>query len=125
MLGGVKRKHQRAGGSASHAGRQAHSSAWPPARRPWHKSLASVVCGGVAGFLLGAAFWIVLGLQELTGSEAPRLSTSPEPQSLHAPECTSLAIDRRKGRTTAEPCRGQVLPLREAHATGFGDSSLP
>jgi hypothetical protein len=79
----------------------------------------------MAGFVLGAAFWIVLGLQELTGSATPSLSPPWEPQSLHAPECTSLAIDRRRGRTTAEPCLGQVLPAREAHATGLGDRSLP
>ena len=119
MLGGVERKHQGSGGSPTHAGRQAHTSARPRAERSWRKSLASVVCGGVAGFLLGAAFWIVLGLQELTGSEAPWLPPLREPQNLNAPECTSLALDRRRGHTTAEPCLGQVLPLREALATGL------
>ena len=74
--------------------------------------------GGAAGFVLGAAFWIVLGLQQLTGSEGPRPAPLREPQSLHTPECTSLALDRRRGHTTAEPCLGQVLPLREALATG-------
>jgi hypothetical protein len=71
------------------------------------------------GFVLGAAVWNVLGLQQLTGGEGPRLSPLPEP------ECTSLALDRRRGHTTAEPCHGQVLPLREASATGLGDRSLP
>ena len=123
MLGGIERKHGLPGGGPSvHAGRQARR-----AGRPWRKSLAGVVCGGMAGFLVGAAFWVVLGLQELTGSEAPKLSPSREPQGVHAPApgCTSLALDRRKGHTTAEPCRGQVLPLREANATGLGDRSSP
>ena len=125
MLGGVERRHQGSGGSPTHAVRPAHTTARPQAGRPWPKSLASVLCGGAAGFVLGAAFWIVLGLQELTGSEGPRLSPLPEPQSLHTPECTSLALDRRRGHTTAEPCLGQVLPLREALATGLADRALP
>lgn len=125
MLGGVERRHQGSGGSPTHAGQPAHTTARPQAGRPWRKSLASVVCGGAAGFLLGAAFWIVLGLQQLTGSEGPRLSPIREPHSLHTPECTSLALDRSRGHTTAEPCLGQVLPLREALATGLGDRSLP
>ena len=83
-----------------------------------------MVCGGLAGFVLGAAFWIVLAVEALTGGEAPRLSPPGEPQSVQSPGCTSLAIDRRKGRTTAEPCLGHVLPLREAHATGLSARSL-
>ena len=125
MLGGVERRHQGFGGSPAHAGRPARTTARPQAGRPWRKTLASVVCGGAAGFVLGAAFWIVLGLQQLTDSEGPRLSPIREPQSLHTPECTSLALDRRRGRTTAEPCLGQVLPLREALATEPGGRSLP
>jgi hypothetical protein len=87
------------------------------------------VCGGLAGFLLGAAFWIVLGLQELgspelSGSAAPRLAPSADRQG-DIPDCTSLALDRRKGHTTAEPCLSPVLPLREASATLLGYRSLP
>jgi hypothetical protein len=125
MLGGVERRHQGSGGSPTHAVRPAHTTARPRAGRPWPKSLASVLWGGAVGFVLGAAFWIVLGLQQLTGSEGPRLSPLREPQSLHTPECTSLALDRRRGHTTAEPCLGQVLPLREALATGLADRPLP
>jgi hypothetical protein len=123
MLGGVERRHQ-SGGSPAHAGRPAHTTARPQAGRPWPKSLASVVCGGAAGFVLGAAFWIILGLQELTASTSPSLSPVPVPQSLHAPGCTSLAIDRHGGRTTAEPCANQLQPLREALATGLGGRAL-
>ena len=84
-----------------------------------------MLCGGVAGLLLGATFWIVLGLQELTGSGAPRLAPAGDPQGVQAPQCTSLALDRRQGHTTAEPCLRQVLPLREARAAAPGDRSLP
>jgi hypothetical protein len=84
-----------------------------------------VVGGGVAGFLLGAAFWITLALQELTGGEAPKLPPVRDPQGVHAPGCTSLALDRRQGHTIAEPCLRQVLPQREARATGPNDRSLP
>ena len=44
------------------------------AMRPWRKSLAGMLCGGMTGFVLGAAFWIVLALQEVTGGGTPRLS---------------------------------------------------
>jgi hypothetical protein len=124
MLGGLERKHQGSGTPPTHAGRQPHLAARPSARRPWRKSLASVACGGMTGFLLGAAFWIVLGLQELTVGASPSLSPLPEPQSLQAPGCTSLAIDRRRGHTTAEPCLGHVPPLREALAAGLADRAL-
>jgi hypothetical protein len=122
MLGGVERKHRRLGRSPPHAGRQVPTSVKSQPRRRRPKSLAGVVCGGMTGFVLGATFWSVLGLQELPGSEAPRLSPLPEPQNMHAPDCTSLTLDRRQGSTTAEPC--QVLPLREAHATELGGRSL-
>jgi hypothetical protein len=110
MLGGAERRHLEYGDPPPYAGRQAR----PSPRRAGRKSLASIACGGMAGFLLGAAFWIVLGLQELTGGEGAKLSPLRDPQGLHSPGCTSLALDRRKGHTTAEPCLGQVLPLREA-----------
>jgi hypothetical protein len=124
MLGGVERKHHGSGCAPTRAARQLHLAARPYAGRPWRMSLASVLCGGMAAFVLGGTFWIVLALQELTGSASPNISPVPEPQSLHAPGCTSLAIDRRMGRTTAEPCASQLQPLREALATGLGDRAL-
>lgn len=99
--------------SASHAG------------RPWRKSLAGVVGGGAAGFVLGAAFWVILGLQEIAGSGAPNLPPGWDPQAMPAPGCTSLALDRRQGHTTAEPCLRQALPLREARANGLGVHFAP
>ena len=86
-----------------------------------------MLCGGVAGFLIGAAFWIALGLQELTGSGAAGLAPVREPHGLYVPPpgCTSLALDRREGHTTAEPCLGEGLPMREARANSFDRTTLP
>lgn len=123
MLGGVERNVGWSGGPSAEGARQAQ----PPTSRPGRlqgKSLAGVVGGGAAGFVLGAAFWIVLGLQEIAGSGAPNLSPVRDPQGLHAPGCTALALDRRQGHTTAEPCLHHVLPLREARASP-GDRALP
>ena len=126
MLGGEERRRGRSGRPAAEAARQARTRA-SRATRPWRKSLVGVVGGGLAGFLLGAAFWIVLGLQELSSGGAPRLMPSGEPHGVFSPTpgCTALALDRRQGHTTAEPCLGQVLPLREASITGPGHRSLP
>ena len=122
MLGGVERKPGWPGGPSAKEPRRAQPRTSRPGR-PWRKSLAGVV-GGAAGFLLGAAFWIVLGLQEIAGSGAPNLSPVRDPQGLPAPGCTSLALDRRQGHTTAEPCLRHV-PLREARATDSGERALP
>jgi len=124
MRGGIERKPRWSGGPSAEAARQAQTRA-SRAVGPRRTSRAGVVRGGVAGFLLGAAFWIVPALQELTGSEAPKVAPAGDPQGMHAPECTSLSLDRRKGHTTAEPCLRQGLPLREARATGLGDRPLP
>ena len=127
MLGGEERLRGRPGGTSARSGRPAQTPASPLAGRPLRKSFAGVLCGGMAGFLLGAAFWVVLGLQELTGSGAPESSPARGSQGAPAaaPDCTSLALDRRWGHTTAEPCLRQALPQREAHATALGDRSLP
>ena len=118
MLGGVERRQRGA--------RAAPAFGQPYARRPWRRSPASAVYGGAAGFVLGAAFWIVLGLQELTGSEVPpKLAPLQDAQDQTPPGCTSLAIDRRKGRTISEPCLEQMLPLREALATGLTGRGVP
>jgi hypothetical protein len=128
MLGGGERKHRQSGDPSAHARRPAHAPA-SSAGRPRRTSLTGIVCGGLTGFLLGAAFWIVLGVQdlgvpELSGSAAPRLVPSADRQG-DIPDCTSLALDRRKGHTTAEPCPSLVLPLREASANLLGDRSVP
>jgi hypothetical protein len=75
--------------------------------------------------LLGATLWMVLGLQDLTGAGSIMLAPAADPMGVQPPQCTSLAIDRRRGHTTAEPCPGHMLPLREAAAAASGDRRLP
>ena len=93
--------------------------------RQWRASFAGVIYGGVAGLLLGATLWMVLGLQDLTGAGSLMLAPAADPMGVQPPQCTSLAIDRRRGHTTAEPCPGHVLPQREAAAAASGDRRLP
>src|SRR4029079_19663066 len=97
------------------------------ATRPRRKSLVGAVGGGVAGVLLVTAFWIVLGQQEASSGGAPGVMPSSEPQGEFspAPDCTALALDRHRGHTTAEPCFSQMLPMREARATGPDSRFLP
>ena len=110
MLGGEERKHGRPGGPSAHAGRPAQTPA-SRSGRPWRKSLAGVLCGGVAGLLLGAAFWIVLGLQELTGSGAPRLAPAGDPQGVQAP-----AVHVARPRPAQGPHHRRALPAPGAAA---------
>jgi hypothetical protein len=67
-------------------------------------SIAGTLLGGMTGFLLGAAFWIVLGLKDLSSGDALRVALPWEP------ECTALALDRHAGHTTAGPCFARALP---------------
>lgn len=85
-----------------------------------------MLCGAAAGFLLGATFWIMLGVQVLSGGSADT-SSSRELQGVQfpAPGCTSLTLDRREGNTIAEPCLGEALPMREARARSLDRASLP
>jgi hypothetical protein len=129
MLGGVERNGGLPGGTSVQLGRPALVPVVRGAGGALRKSVAGVLGGGVLGFLLGAAFWVVLGLQELglpelSGDAAPRPAPTADRQG-DIPGCTSLALDRRRGHTTAEPCLGHVLPLREASAAHLGDRSLP
>jgi len=72
-------------------------------------SLAGTLVGGIAGFLLGAAFWVILGLDHPKGA-----GVSPAWE----PDCTVLTLDRHQGHTTAGPCFGYAppRPLRQADA---------
>lgn len=107
-----------------HGGRQQTFQATRDRRR--RKPHVGSLCGAAVGFLLGAAFWIALGVQELTGVRADT-SPSREPQGMHspAPGCTSLTLDRREGNTIAEPCGGESMPMREARAGALDRPSLP
>jgi len=72
-------------------------------------SVAGTLVGGIAGFLLGAALWVILGLNHPKGA-----GVSPAWE----PDCTVLTLDRHQGHTTAGPCFGYAppLPLRQADA---------
>jgi len=85
-----------------------------------------MLCGAAAGFLLGATFWIMLGVQVLTGGSADT-SSSRELQGVQfpVPGCTSLTLDRREGNTIAEPCLSEALPMREASARSLGRAPQP
>jgi len=74
-------------------------------------SVAGTIVGGVAGFLLGAALWGILGVHPPTSAPASGMSPAWEP------DCTVLILDRRQGHTTAGPCLGHATPLRQADAS--------
>jgi len=82
-------------------------------------SVVGTLLGGVTGFLLGAAFWIVLGLKEPSNGDAARLALAWEPA------CTALALDRHAGHTTAEPCFAHALPPRAGSARGLVARAQP
>jgi hypothetical protein len=84
-------------------------------------TMAGAALCGMAGFFLGAAFWIVLGALSLAGGPLPEPLPGLESHAPHSTGCTSLALDRHNGHTTAEPCRGISAPLREAVASARTD----
>lgn len=112
MLGGLDERRARAAARLQAGG-----------RRPG--AAVRGITWGVAGFVLGATFWIVLGVLSVTGGALPQLSPLWEPQGAPGSGCTSLALDRSKGNTTAEPCRSSAQPLREALAAAPGDLAQP
>src|SRR5690242_17523167 len=122
MLGGDDRMHGRRASPRARARLPFQAAAERGGRTP----LANVLCGAVAGFMLGSAFWVALGVQELTGVGADT-SSSREPQGMQspAPGCTSLTLDRREGHTIAEPCIGEAQPMREARAGSTFHATLP
>jgi hypothetical protein len=104
MPGGVDSKHQQ------------------PERPAGPRAFAAGVPWGLAGFVLGAALWSALGALSFVGGALPQPVPALEP---HGAGCTSLAIDRRHGHTTAGPCRSIALPLREAVASARADLTQP
>jgi hypothetical protein len=94
-------------------------------QRPDRPAGASAVAAGVpwgaAGFVLGALFWIGLGTLSWDDGAVSWQFPSLEP---HSTGCTSLAIDRRTGDTTAEPCRNSV-PLPEVIASARSELAAP
>jgi hypothetical protein len=73
---------------------------------------------GLAGFLLGAGFWIYLGARDVAGGDFP-LSEDARQSG-----CTSLALDRHSGSTSAAPCLGPPQSLRDTLTAWLGERSL-
>jgi len=80
--------------------------------------MAVALSSGLAGFLLGAGFWIYLGTREVAGGDFPL--------SLEAPQsgCTSLALDRHSGSTSAAPCLGPSQSFRDMLTAWLGERLL-
>jgi len=115
MRGGVERKRHRAGERPD--GRRAAAAA--RLRSPGRVSAASALgWGAAAGFLLGAGFWIYLGVHELTGGGLPQAQGAP------TPGCTSLALDRHSGSTSSTPCVGPTPSLRDTLTARLGENWL-
>ena len=88
-------------------------------QRPGRVSAAAALGWGVAaGFLLGAGFWIYLGVDELAGSGLPQAHGAP------VPGCTSLALDRHSGSTSSTPCVGPTPSLRDTLTARLGEDWL-
>jgi hypothetical protein len=116
MIGGVQKEGLGPGGAP------AHGVGGTSPGGPTITGANAVVCA-TAGFLLGAAFWITLGVLSLMGSAEPQPVAAPDPHNTDAASCTALNLDRRLGRTTAGPCRVLPAPLREVVASVPGDRS--
>jgi hypothetical protein len=74
------------------------------------------------GLVLVASFWVYLGAVELIGGEEAIVSTSEVPEARGA-GCTALTLDRPSGRTSAGPCHGPALMLRETLAARLPEPS--
>ena len=108
MVGGEGPLRRRSGGLGGSAVELAPAARGGQGRRV---SVAGTIVGGVAGFLLGAAFWGILGVHPSKSGPASGMSPVWEP------DCTVLTLDRRQGHTTAGPCLGHAAPLRQADAS--------
>jgi hypothetical protein len=80
--------------------------------------MAIALSSGLAGFLLGAGFWIYLGAHEVAGGDFPLSGDGPQSG------CTSLALDRHSGNTSAAPCLGPSQSLRDTLTAWLGERLL-
>jgi len=103
--------------------RRAHAPARTRAGGRRSGTTALSVIWGVAGFVLGAT--LILGVLSVTGSVLPQLSPLWDTHGVQGAGCTSLALDRGNGHTTAEPCRSSTQAQREALAAAPGDLARP
>ncbi len=113
-----------------------------PARR---LGLASKLAWCTAGFLIGAAFWHVIGFwsfisyvvlggpgpqatfasaRPLAVASIDQVRTSATPATGSRPSCITLALDRATGRTRREPCDATAPPLPHVAASPREDLAL-
>ena len=109
MVGGERPLRRRLGGQAGLAAEGLARAA--PDGQGRRVTVVGAIVGGVAGCLLGAAFWGLLGVHQPKSGPASGMSPAWEP------DCTVLTLDRRQGHTTAGPCVGHAPPLRQADAS--------
>jgi len=109
MVGGERPWWQRSGGQRG-LGVEGLARAGPDSQGR-RVSVAGAIVVGAAGFLLGAAFWGLLGVHQAKSGPASGMSPAWEP------DCTVLTLDRRQGHTTAGPCVGHGPPLQQADAS--------
>jgi hypothetical protein len=118
--------------SAPAVAEQVAASPSPPAIRT--RSRRRSLAYGLAGFVLGAAFWHVVGFWDFVGrvmfkgadqtadvvaAIAPDVKLRERVSgvgslaiTLSSETCTSLSLDRATGQTRAEPCSQQQFSLR-------------
>src|SRR5258705_2906511 len=104
MRGGVEQRQHRVGR------RRSGWSGQTPA--------AIALSSGLAGFLLGAGFWIYLGARDVAGRDSPLSYDAPQSG------CTSLALDRQSGSTSAAPCLSPAQSLRDTLTAWLGERLL-
>ena len=126
----IAASHLTAPGSAA----PPHAVAKPSVHRPsMARRIGTAMLYGIAGFVLGAVFWHVVGFWDFVGqvmcmgvpgegqiTQAPpivklrdRAPTGAPLAVIMAPQnCLSLVLDRSNNATAAEPCDDQTMPLR-------------
>ncbi len=126
MPGGVDQRRHGFGyrPSPEHAGPGLQASVSAARGRPGRAPIAVALRWGAAGFLLGAAFWVYLGVRELTHSDLPKLFQHQGLPAAPASGCTALALDRDNGHTTAAPCASPPS-LRDQLTALLGQASRP
>lgn len=122
MLGGTKRKGERAGDIAVWARGSARSPMPSHASRKRAHGWTGLVLCTVSGFVLGAAFWNALGVWDFVGNVV--LPDRRLPEQIVVTGCTSLAIDRTTRSTSEGPClsaaAGSVETLTARLSAGPG-----
>ncbi len=118
MRGGMGERQRRSAASPIGAGRRAVTG------KVGRSAVRAAVLWATAGFVLGATFWVGLGVMSLTGGPWPLAPLLEEQRGTQGSGCTSLALDRDNGHTLAEPCRGEAS-LREAQTAGLSDLLQP